>query len=451
MASPLPRPSRRHFLRQAALGGGGLSIALPHLPTLAASTTVADVPTRMAFLYIPNGVNVGRWMPTGVGTDYTLGPSLEPLAAHRQKLSFISGLAHRNGFAGPDGAGDHARATATFLTATRPLKTAGADLRAGISADQVAARQVGDRTRFPSLELSCDAARKSGGCDSGYSCAYQFNLSWRSERQPATPESNPRLVFERLFGGGNDADRRAFWQAREATRRSVLDFVLEESASLRRQLGGEDVRKLDDYLDGIREVERRLDRAAAFGIPEPPAVTVPDRPPTVFSEHVRLLSDMLVLAFQTDSTRIATFMFAHDGSNRSFPEIGVGDGHHALSHHKDDPETLEKIAKIDRLHAEQFAYLLGRLDAIREADGRSLLDHCMMIYAGGLSDGNRHRHDNLPVILAGSAGGRLVNGRHIALQAEQPMANLLLTMLDTLGVTADAFGDSTGRLDALRV
>jgi hypothetical protein len=231
----------------------------------------------------------------------------------------------------------------------------------------------------------------------------------------------------------------------------VLDFVLEESASLRRQLGGEDVRKLDDYLDGIREVERRLDRAAAFGIPEPPAVTVPDRPPTVFSEHVRLLSDMLVLAFQTDSTRIATFMFAHDGSNRSFPEIGVGDGHHALSHHKDDPETLEKIAKIDRLHAEQFAYLLGRLDAIREADGRSLLDHCMMIYAGGLSDGNRHRHDNLPVILAGSAGGRLVNGRHIALQAEQPMANLLLTMLDTLGVTADAFGDSTGRLDALRV
>ncbi len=276
MASPLPRPSRRHFLRQAALGGGGLSIALPHLPTLAASTTVADVPTRMAFLYIPNGVNVGRWMPTGVGTDYTLGPSLEPLAAHRQKLSFISGLAHRNGFAGPDGAGDHARATATFLTATRPLKTAGADLRAGISADQVAARQVGDRTRFPSLELSCDAARKSGGCDSGYSCAYQFNLSWRSERQPATPESNPRLVFERLFGGGNDADRRAFWQAREATRRSVLDFVLEESASLRRQLGGEDVRKLDDYLDGIREVERRLDRAAAFGIPEPPAVAVPD-------------------------------------------------------------------------------------------------------------------------------------------------------------------------------
>ncbi len=444
--------SRRTFLAHAALQGPGVAIALPMLESVARASggPAAEIPQRMAFLYLPNGVRVDTWMPQPKADGYELGSALEPLAAHRRKLSFVTGLAHRNGFAGPDGAGDHARATATFLTATRPLKTAGANLRAGISVDQVAARQLGDQTRFPSLELSCDGVRKSGSCDSGYSCAYQFNLAWRTARQPATPEASPRLVFERLFGRGTGAQRRASWEARQQARRSILDFVLEEARSFRGGLATADRHKLDEYLTGIRDIEARLARFEQAAPPEPPAIDLPEKQPAVYSEHIRLMGDMLTIAFQTDSTRVATFLLAHDGSNRSFPEIGVGDGHHALSHHRDDEEKIAKIGKIDRFYAEQFAYLLSRLDGITEPDGRSLLDHSMIVYAGGLSDGNRHRHDNLPVAIAGSAGGRLKTGGLVALPDEKPMANLLLTMLDTFGVEAESFGDSTGRLDMLR-
>jgi hypothetical protein len=449
---------RRKFLGRS-LRAAGISVALPALesllpPRLALSAAADSAepsahPLRMAFLYVPNGVIMDRWRPTGEGSGFTLGPSLQPLEPYRDQIQIVSGLAHRNGFAGPDGAGDHARATATILTGARPHKTAGADIRVGVSVDQLAARHLGRSTRFPSLELSCDSARRSGSCDSGYSCAYSFNMSWRTENQPASPESNPRAVFERLFGEGTAAERAANLAARQRGRRSVLDFVLEESRSLRGTLAAADRRKLDEYFSGVREIERHVADFDRFPIPEVEDLPLPDRPPASYGEHIRLMADLLVLAFRTDSTRIATFMLAHDGSNRSFPELGVGDGHHSLSHHQGKEEWIAKLATIDRFYAEQLAYLLSRLAETREADGRSLLSNAMVVYASGLSDGNRHRHDDLPVILAGAAGGRLAAGRHLRLPAERPMADLYLTMLDILGVREDRFGDSTGRLDAV--
>jgi hypothetical protein len=442
--------SRRRFLATSALRGLGAAVALPALESLAAGTApAAGPPTRMAFVYVPNGVNLDRWRSSGDGRDYRLGASLEPLAPFRDDLQIIRGLAHRNGTAGPDGAGDHARATATILTGVRPRKTAGADIRAGVSVDQVAAAEIGHTTRFPSLELSCDGHRRSGECDSGYACAYSFNMSWRAPDQPAAAESNPRLVFERLFGAGRREDRARNLAARRAAQKSILDFVTEDARGLRGRLPAADRRKLDEYLVGIREIEERLARFDRQPAPDVPDHDLPESPPS-YAEHMRLMADMLVLAFRTDSTRVVTLMLAHDGSNRSFPEIGVGDGHHSISHHQDDPEKLEKIALIDRFYAEQFAYLLAKLRDAREPDGRSLLDHAMVVYASGLSDGNRHNHDDLPVILAGRAGGRLAAGRHVVLPGEQPMSNLFVTMLDLVGATPRQFGDSTGPLDAVR-
>ncbi len=443
-----------HVTRRGVLRGLGASIALPLFESfrpageaLAASATTAP-PTRMAFLYIPNGVNVDRWRPNGNDKAYQFGPTLEPIVAFKDDVQVITGLAHQTGTAGPDGAGDHARASATFLTGARPKKTAGEDIRVGISVDQLAASLVGQQTRFPSLELSCDGARTSGNCDSGYSCAYQYNIAWRTATHPVAPETNPRLVFERLFGEGSGAERAAGMAARRAAQKSILDFVIADASALRRGLGVTDGRKLDEYLAGLRAIERQV---AHFDSPPPkvPDLELPDRPPREYGAHIRLLADMMVLALQTDSTRIATFMFAHDGSTRSFPELGVSDGHHELSHHRNNQESLEKIARIDRFHAEQFAYVLGRMREVEETDGRSLLDHSMVVYASGLSDGNRHRHDDLPVVLAGRAGGRLAAGRHLKLPSEQPMTNLYMTMLDLVGAKQKSFGDSTGLLDAI--
>jgi hypothetical protein len=444
----------RGFSRRAVLRGLGTAVALPWLESLRLSGAVraaapAAIPTRMAFFYIPNGVHVPRWRPEGEGRDFRFGPTLEPLAAFKDDLQIITGLAHRNGTGGADGAGDHARASATFLTGVRPKKTAGADIRLGISADQVAANVIGSQTRFPSLELSCDAVRKSGGCDSGYACAYQYNIAWKSERQPITPESNPRLVFERLFGRGRGAERAASLAARRAAQRSILDFVAADAARVGGSLAVADRHKLDEYFTGLREIERQVARFDSSPLAEVPDLDLPDRPPPAYSAHIRLLAEMLVLAFQTDSTRIGTFIFSHDGSNRTFPEIGVGESHHHLSHHQDKEEMLEKIGRIDRFYAEQFAFVLGRLREVKEADGRSLLDHSMLVYASGLSDGNRHTHDDLPVILAGRAGGRLAAGRHLKLPGEEPMTNLYLSMLDLAGAPQKSFGDSTGPLDAV--
>ncbi|HEX3871743.1 MAG TPA: DUF1552 domain-containing protein, partial [Pirellulales bacterium] len=311
--------ARRRFLR-----GMGVCMALPALDALLPKslvskslfaadkrlpgTTADGSPLRMAFCYIPNGVNVSRWVPQGEGADYRLNKTMEPLADFRRDFQVISGLEHRNGTSGGDGGGDHARATASILTGARPKKTAGADIHLGVSIDQVAAAYVADYTRFPSLELSCDGVRKSGACDSGYSCAYQYNLSWRSPTSPMTPESNPRLVFERLFGSGSKTERKQSLRLRQQQQRSILDFATSDARQLNRQLGANDRHKLDEYLNGVREIERRIEKAERFGDIPDPGIDAPAGVPSEYKDHLRLMSDMIVLAFQTDSTRVATFL-----------------------------------------------------------------------------------------------------------------------------------------------
>ena len=448
-----PTLGRRHFLR-----GLGISLALPALesllPTARAlaaatgpklATTASGSPLRMAFMYVPNGVNLARWRPIGEGADYQLGETMKPLEGLKSHFQVFTGFEQQNGWGRQDGAGDHARASATILTGARPKKTAGSDLHLGISVDQLAARQVGGATRFSSLELSCDGARKSGACDSGYSCAYQFNVSWRSETTPVAPESNPRLVFERLFGAGQGAERQRSLQLRNAQQKSILDFVQTDATALQRQLGKNDQHKLDEYLTGVREIEQRIVQAERFGPLPDPGVAAPGDTPVDYEQHLRLMMDMLVLAFRTDSTRISTFMLAHDGSNRSFREIGVSEGHHSISHHQNDADKLDRIGKIDLFYTRQLAYLLTKMRDTKEANGQSLLDNSMLVYCSGLSDGNRHNHSDLPVIVAGRAGGAFKPGRHVKLP-DTAMTNLYVRMLQTMGVKADTFGDSTGVL-----
>lgn len=443
--------------RRQLLRGLGAGIALPafeaFVPARALAkaeqpmaVTESGMPLRTAFLYKPNGVNVAKWEVTGEGRDYQLNKTHEPYAKYKQDFHLISKLEHKNGTAGPDGAGDHARANATFLTGVRPYKTAGADIRLGVSIDQLIANHIGDSTRFSSLELSCDGVRKSGVCDSGYSCAYQFNLSWRSESTPMTPEANPRQVFERLFGSGSKEERKRSYEMRNQQQRSILDFVMEDAQTLNKQLGRNDQLKLDEYLTGVREIERRIEKAEKFGLPDDPGIPAPEGIPDTHQEHVRLMMDMLVLAFETDSTRVASFLLAHDGSNKSFREIGVPDGHHTLSHHRGKQESLEKLAKIDYFYSEQFAYFLEQLAQRKDADGSSILHNSMIVWGSGLQDPDRHRHEDLPLILAGHAGGKLKRGLHTNLGQNTPMCNLFLGMLDVLGIQEDRFGDSDGRL-----
>jgi hypothetical protein len=423
-------------------------IALPALESFgqrafAAENALAS-PTRMAFLYIPNGVNMHTWTVKGEGAGYELSPTLQPLAALKRDFTVYSNLAQDKAEANGDGAGDHARATATFLTGCQAKKTAGADIRLGQSVDQIAATQIGDRTRLASLELSTDGERSSGRCDSGYSCAYQFNLSWRTETMPMAPEMDPRLVFERLFGivagvSSEEAAKRARYQ------KSILDFALSDAKTLQKRLSGSDNRKMDEYLASVRDIEQRIQKAEKMKTELPPGVTAPTAMPGSTQEHIRMMFDLLLLSFQTDSTRIATFMLAHDGSNRSFPDLGVPDAHHNLSHHQNNAEKLEKIAKIDHFYVQQLAYFLQRLKDTKEGN-QSLLDSSMVVYGGGISDGNTHDHDRLPVILAGRGNGTLHPGRHVKLSEKVPMTNLYLAMLDRMGVKAERVGDSTGVL-----
>ena len=432
----------------------GTLIALPSLesllpaPMARAAEKTGRFPTRMAFVYSPNGKNMEHWRPSGEGAGYTLSRALQPLEAHRQDFSVISGLELETANANGDGGGDHARANAAFLTGCQPRKTAGADIRAGISVDQVAADHLGHLTRLPSLEISCDEARKAGNCDSGYSCAYQFNLAWKSESMPLTPERDPKSVFDRLFGTGDEARDTAAAARRTAENRSVLDFVMEDPRDLQRQLGRRDQEKLDEYLTSLRQIERRIGDATQAARQLPPGTKRPDGIPASYQEHIRLMYDLLVLAFQTDSTRIGTFLLAHDGSNRTFPEVGVNDAHHGFSHHQHNPEKLEMLARVDEFYSAQFAYFLDRLKSVKEGDG-TLLDHSMIVFGGGISDPDRHNHNDLPILLAGRGGGALTPGRHIVLPGETPLTNLYLSMLDRLGVPAEKIGDSTGKLEVI--
>lgn len=449
---------RASFSRRRFLQGLGACLALPAFESLGAgrvlaaqesvlplAATASGAPLRMAFLYIPNGVIQPTWWPGGEGADFQLARTMQPLEALKSKFQVLGGMDHVHATAGPDGPGDHARANGTFLTGVRVKKTAGADIHAGVSIDQVVAGEVGHLTRFPSLELSCDAVRKSGNCDSGYSCAYQFNLAWKSPSTPLAPEPNPRLVFERLFGAGSPGERRENLLARKAQQRSILDFVLDDARSLGTQLGNRDKRKLDEYLDGVREIEARIERAERFGETPDPAQATPGGIPSNYGEHVQLMFGMLHLAFQTDSTRVATLLLAHDGSNRSFPDINVPEGHHNLSHHQNKQEVMDKISDIDRWYVAKLAEFLQKLDETPDVDGRSLLDNSMIVYGGGNADGNRHTHSNLPVILAGGGGGTLTPGRFAQL-GSQPMSNLFLSLADRMGVPElPRFGDSTGR------
>jgi len=451
----IQKVDRRHFLR-----GIGAGISLPmfetFLPSSAAAaqqggiaTTASGMPLRTAFLYKPNGVNVNKWKLEGTGADYRFNETHQPYAHLKDDIHIISHLEHANGTAGKDGAGDHARANATFLTGTRPRKTAGADIKLGISVDQVIARAASDSTRFSSLELSCDGVRKSGVCDSGYSCAYQFNLSWRSDTTPVAPESNPRHVFERLFGTGSKEEREKGFQLRNEQQRSILDFVMEDAKQLNRQLGRNDQMKLDEYMTGVREIERRIEKVEKFGLPEVPDVDMPAGVPSSYEEHIRLMMDMLVLAFETDSTRVASFLLAHDGSNRSFREIGVPDGHHTISHHRNDPDNLAKLAKIDLFYSQQFAYFIDQLKSKKDADGKSLLYNSQVVWGSGLADPDRHRHNELPVIVAGQGGGTIKTGLHTDLGEDTPMSNLFLDMLHRTGIKEERFGDSTRQLSVL--
>lgn len=453
--------SRRHFLR-----GLGAAIALPALESVvpgamgravaatgsrALAATPAGAPLRMAFLYFPNGANQQTWWPKAEpgSADWQLNKTMEPLQALKDKIQVIGGLDHQHATAGRDGGGDHARASSTFLTGVRIKKTSGADIRAGVSIDQLIAKQVGHLTRFPSLELTCDGVRKSGPCDTGYSCAYDWNMSWRTPTTPMAPEPNPRAVFERLFGAGAPSERRANLARRKAQQKSVLDFVLDDARDLGGQLGSRDREKLEEYLVGVREIERRIEQAERLGDgPDPNAETPPGIPGS-HRAHIQLMTDMMALAFQTDSTRVATLILAHDGSNRTFAEIGIPEGHHSISHHQSKPDQLAKYAEIDRFYATEYARFLAKLDEMKDPDGTSVLHNSMIVYGCGNGDGNRHNHDNLPIILAGAGGGTLNPGRYHK-AGSVPMSNLFLSMADRFGVPdLDRFGDSTGRLTTI--
>jgi hypothetical protein len=443
----------------------GTAIALPWLDSMLPGSvqaatqadasginTTAGRPLRMAFLYVPNGVHMEDWTPVAEGESFTLPSTLEPLAAFKSDLCVLTGLTQKKAFANGDGAGDHARALASFLTGVQARKTHGADIRAGISVDQVAANALGRFTRFASLELGCDQGAQSGNCDSGYSCAYSSNISWKSESTPMAKEINPKLAFERLFTNGRPGESAQARAKRERYNQSVLDFVRDDAQSLRARLGIADQRKLDEYLGAVRELESRIARAARMDQPDdvdaPAGFARPAGIPKDYGEHIRLMEDVMVLAFQTDVTRVATMVVANEGSNRSYPFIEVPEGHHDLSHHSGEAWKHEKLKKIDRFHITQFAHLLERLKAIREGEG-SLLDNCMLVYGSGIGDGNRHNHDDLPILLAGRAGGTIKPGRHVKNEMGTPLNNLYLSMLDRLGVKCDALGDATGRLPKL--
>ena len=440
--------------RRSALRGLGTAMALPLLDAMVPANVLAaaantELPKRMAYLFVPNGVNLAHWTPEQTGFGYDLPSILSPLQNVRNEVSVLTGLTHDKGRGNGDGAGDHARSASVFLTGAQPRKTSGGNIRSGMSVDQAAAQQIGHRTRFASIELGCEGGRNSGNCDSGYSCAYSHNISWASETLPVAKEVDPRAVFERLFGDGTAAASEQLAE-RAFLRRSLLDYVSDDAKRMQRKLGQRDKQKIDEYLSAVRSIERRIEASESEN--EVPEVVEsygkPDGIPKDFDEHVRLMADMMVLAFQTDQTRIATCMFGRAGSNRSYRQIEVPDGHHDLSHHGNNPQKLEKIRKINHYHMKQFAYFIERLKAIPEGDG-TLLDQCMIVYGSGLSDGNRHNNENLPVLLAGGGGGTLTPGRHIRYQEETPMTNLYMALLDRVGVEVPYIGDSTGSLSRL--
>ncbi|MCP4784799.1 MAG: DUF1552 domain-containing protein [Fuerstiella sp.] len=419
---------------------------LPMLEAMAPRTALASgvaptAPVRMAFVFFPNGAIQPNWKPEGEESDWKLSRTLEPLADHKEHLTVFSGLTQHHGRANGDGAGDHARCASSFLTGAQPVKTAGANIKVGVSVDQAAAALIGRQTAFPSLELGIERGRNSGNCDSGYSCAYSANVSWKTESTPMAKEINPKLAFERLFGAKDGATGRA---ERDIYRQSILDLVAEDAAVLRRRLGKSDQRKLDEYFSSVRELEHRLDMDATR-LSEVPEYDVPAGIPKELESHIQLMYDVMTLAFQTDSTRIGTFMLANAGSNRSYPQVDVKGGHHSLSHHRNEESKVEDLTKIDIFLASQFGYFLKKLKSVQEGE-RTLLDNSLILYGSGLSDANRHTHHDLPIVLAGSGGGRLQTDRLLHQDENTPLNNLFVSMCHMAGANVETLGDSTGAL-----
>lgn len=443
------RIPRRVFLR-----GVGTAIALPMLESMLPASALAALsprskPMRMAFFMVPNGVHMPDWTPAGgEGPLGELPYILEPLKNVKHKINVLTGLTHDKARPNGDGPGDHARAAAAFLTGCQPRKTAGADIRVGISIDQYAAQEVGKRTRFRSLELGIDRSAQAGSCDSGYSCAYSSNISWLTPTTPVAKEVDPRLVFDRLFSNGSPEETAEQRAKRDRYRMSILDFVMEDARQLQKRLGVKDQQKLDEYLTGVREIEKRIELAGRTVAEAPGGIQAPTGIPQEYAEHVNLMFDLLALAFQADLTRIATFMYANEGSNRPYRSIGISDGHHDLSHHGGDPEKHRKIREINRFHVALLARFLEKLDSIPEGDG-TVLDNTLIVYGSAISDGNRHNHDDLPVLLCGRGGGAVRTGRHLVYPRNTPMNNLFLSMLDIARVPCHSLGDSTGRLTKL--
>ena len=441
--------------RRAMLRGMGTAIALPFLEAMRpAFAAGAPAPVRMAYLYIPNGVIMEEWAPMleeagAVTIPLQLSRITRALLPYRNDVMILSGLTCNGGRALGDGSGDHGRAGAAYLTGVHPKKTSGKDLQTGISMDQVAAQKLAGKTRFASIELGCEEGIQGGNCDNGYSCAYSNSISWRTPSSPMPPEIRPRAVFERLFGADLERDpkRRA---KRELYEKSILDVVLDDARRLQTSLGGADRRKIDEYLFSVREVESRIQRTERnYAQMAPPGAAPGASIPTDFGEHARIMMDLIALAFQADMTRVITLLLGIEQSHRSYgAEIGITEAHHGLTHHSGDREKIEKVLRINCYHMKQFTYLLDKLKGVQESDG-TLLDHCMIAYGAGLSDGNRHEHHNLPLILAGRGSGTLKPGRIVRYPDETPITNLYVAMLDRLGAHPESLGDSTGPLGYL--
>ena len=426
-------------------------MALPLMESLAPATASAaetvSAPVRLGFVFFPCGAIPETWNPTTFGNKYQLSPTLQPLAKHQADINVFAGLTQNHGRSNGDGAGDHARCAGAFLTGAHLNKTSGADIKVGVSADQAAAKIIGKQTMLPSIELGIDRGRNAGRCDSGYSCAYSSNISWKSPSTPMAKEINPRLAFERLFGSSKDIANAKSRDLRKTHRQSVLDMVAEDAAYLRTKLGKTDRRKLDEYFSSVREIELRLSNAPTKK-QNVPNYQAPAGIPRDFEKHVRLMYDIMVLAFQTDTTRIASFMIGNGGSNRRYSNLNIRNGHHGLTHHRGRKENINNLKKIDKYLVSQFGYFLDKLKSIKEGEG-TLLDNSLIIYGSGIMDANRHSHHNLPILLAGKGGGAIKTGRHIKSPKETPLNNLFLTMLNTAGATTKQLGDSTGMLKEL--
>jgi hypothetical protein len=415
-------------------------------PALAATSKTAATPAvRLGFVYVPNGIIESHWLPS---SNFELNSTMKALEPYKSQILVLSNLAQIQGRSFGDGGGDHARAGASWLTGVHPKKTEGADIRSGISADQIAARFLGQKTQFSSLEIGVEAPSLAGGCDSGYSCAYTNTVSWSSPTTPNPMEVNPRVLFERMFGDGDSTDPAARLESLRE-RGSLLDFVKGSVDRLQTRLGNGDRRKLSEYLEAVRDVERRIQKAEEQNASmKMPVLERPASAPEEYVDHARLMMDLMVIAYQADLTRVVTFMMAREGSNRSYREIEVSDGHHNCTHHQNDPDKIAKTIKINAHHMNQFAYFVEKMKSTPDGDG-TLLDHSLILYGSSLSDGNKHTHTDLPTMLIGGASGKVKGGRHVKCADETPMNNLLLSMLEKTGIATEKLGDSTGKLEHL--